>query len=429
MPEPLQAAVAVRLGGNVYLAGGDTTTPQPGRSGVGTVAGAPRFHAAGSPAMYTSATIWAFQPSTRRLLGAGRLQVPVSHAGAAVVGTHAWIVGGESGGNQLTDVQMITPRASFGDAGATGAGSPYFGGRLLIADRGNNRLLLLNTSDQIRWRFPARGLPHDRYGFFFPDDSFFFNHGTAIISNQEENETIQEIGFPSGKILWEFGHPHQPSPARGYLHEPDDAYYLKNGQVSVADAQNCRVLVINPNHGIAHQIGATGGCTHNPPKTIGAPNGDTPLANGDLLVSEVTGSWIDEFTPAGHLVWSVKLPIAYPSDPQQLGSDLYLIADYSTPGEILEFNRAGRILYRYDVTSGLGMLNHTSLVELLPSGVFLTNDDYRHRVVAIDPVTKALVWIYGVTDHPGTSPGRLNTPDGFDLLMANGTTPTHLATG
>jgi hypothetical protein len=429
MPEPLQGAVAVKLNGNLYLAGGDTTTPQDAPAGLGTLSGDRRFHPAGSPTLYTVSAIWAFQPATRRLLAAGRLQVPASHAGVAVLGARAWIVGGESGGSQLTDVQMITPNPSFGDAGATGAGSPYFGGRLLIADRGNNHLLLLDTSDRIRWRFPAPGLPHDPYGFFFPDDSFFFNHGTAIISNQEENETIQEIAFPSGKVLWEYGHPHQPGPGRGYLHEPDDAYYLKTGQVSIADAQNCRVLVINPNHSIAHQIGATLGCTHHPPALIGAPNGDTPLANGDLLVSEVTGSWVDEFTLKGRLVWSVQLPISYPSDPQQLGPDRYLIADYATPGEILEFNRAGKILYRYDVTSGLGMLNQPSLVELLPSGVFMANDDYRDRVVAIDPATKALVWVYGITDHPGTSPGRLNTPDGFDLLMANGTTPTHLATG
>jgi hypothetical protein len=55
----------------------------------------------------------------------------------------------------------------------------------------------------------------------------------------------------------------------------------------------------------------------------------------------------------------------------------------------------------------------------------MTNDDYRNRMVAIDPATQAaLVWQYGVTDTPGTAPGMLNTPDGFDLLLPNGTTDT-----
>ncbi len=75
------------------------------------------------------------------------------------------------------------------------------------------------------------------------------------------------------------------------------------------------------------------------------------------------------------------------------------------------------------------MLNHPSLAEKLPSGVYLINDDYRHRMVAIDPTTGALVWQYGITDHAGTAPGMLNTPDGFDLLNPDGTTPTHPQTG
>lgn len=54
------------------------------------------------------------------------------------------------------------------------------------------------------------------------------------------------------------------------------------------------------------------------------------------------------------------------------------------------------------------MLDHPSLTELLPSGVFMVNDDYNHRMAAIDPATGALVWQYGVTGRPGTAPGELN---------------------
>jgi hypothetical protein len=128
-------------------------------------------------------------------------------------------------------------------------------------------------------------------------------------------------------------------------------------------------------------------------------------------------------------VWTVQLPISYPSDPQQLAPDRYLIADYASPGQILEFNRQGTILYRYRDASGPGTLNHPSLAELLPSGVFMANDDYNDRMIAIDPVTGALVWQYGITGKPGTAPGELNTPDGFDLLLPDGSTPTHLVTG
>ncbi|HLH67026.1 MAG TPA: PQQ-binding-like beta-propeller repeat protein [Solirubrobacteraceae bacterium] len=429
LPEPLQAATAVVLDGHIYLAGGQTTAPQDYTPGVGTTQLSPPVSPRGPGALTTVDTIWALDTADERMLVAGRLQVPVAHAGAAVAGGRAWLVGGESGSTQIAAVQMLTPNARFGTAGAAGAGSPYFGDDLLIADRANDRLLLLDPAMNVVWRFPSAGTPHDRFGFFFPDDAFFVAHGTAILTNQEENETIQEIAYPSGRVIWEYGHPRQIGTARGYLHEPDDAYLLRDGQISVADADNCRVLIINPDHTVAHQIGTDGSCVHSPPQSVGSPNGDTPLADGNLLISEINGSWVSEYTPTGHLVWTVQLPIAYPSDPQQLGPDRYLIADYSTPGQVLEFNRSGRILYRYDVASGPGMLNQPSLAERLPSGVIMLNDDYNDRMVAIDPATRAIVWQYGVTGQPGRRPGMLHTPDGFDLLGPGGSTPTHPSTG
>ena len=314
--------------------------------------------------------------------------------------------------------------------GEPGAGSPYYGDTLLVADRGNNRLLLLSDTGRIVWRYPSRTAHAPAGGFYFPDDAFFMRHGTAIVSNQEENDTLIVIGYPSGRILWTYGHPRHPGTAPGYLNTPDDAYYLRNGWITVADAYNCRILIIDEKtKRVIRQIGTSGVCAHNPPSSIYSPNGDTPLKNGDLLVSEVTGSWVDAFTMRGKLVWSVKLPIAYPSDPQQIGTDRYLIADYSSPGAFIEFNSKGTVLYRYAPPSGPGELDHPSLVELLPSGVLMANDDYSDRMVATDPTTGAVVWQYGHTKLPGNRRGLLNTPDGFDILGPGGTFPTHPATG
>ena len=467
---PLSAAAAVVTDGRVYLAGGQSTMAENLVPGVGTTqlsttpgtnqgAGAtgsiPDAYvpAAGSGAAATLtathsgasstsgplstaaaststvSSIWNFDPTTDKLLLAGRLQVPVAHTGATVLGKIAYLFGGEEGSSLLTAAQMLEPNASFGVSGQPGAGSPYYGGQLLVADRGNNRLLLFDDTMHLVWTYPSPSAPTDPFDFYFPDDAFFVNHGKAIISNQEQNETIVEIAYPSGKIIWSYGHPKQTGTAPGYLHEPDDAYLLKNGQISVADAQNCRVLILNTDGTVAHQIGTNGRCVHNPPTSMGSPNGDTPLADGNLLVSEINGSWISEYTPDGQLVWTRHLAISYPSDPQQIGPDLYLVADYAKPGQLLEFTREGTITYRYQVTSGPGELNHPSLAELLPSGVIMINDDYANRMVAIDPATGALVWQYGVTNTAGTATGLLNTPDGFDLLLPDGSTPTHPATG
>jgi hypothetical protein len=437
LPYPLEAAAAVNLGGNIYLAGGERPGAAGATPGMGTTQLDGWATAGGAPAPGLSAAgdIWSFNPATAALVPAGRLQVPTSHAGVAVDGNTAWLVGGEEGPTMLGTVQMIKPNPTFGGAGAPGAGSPYFGYKLLVADRGNDRLLLMDAAMNTVWTYPNPTTPANPDGFYFPDDAFFAKHGSVIISNQEQNETIVQIAYPSGQITWSYGHPKVTGTAPGFLHEPDDAYLLGNGQITVADAQNCRVLVINNDGTVANQIGTNGTCLHNPPQSMGSPNGDTPLWDGNLLVSEINGSWVSEYTPSGQLVWTVHLPISYPSDPQQLGasptvnSNRYLIADYAAPGEILEFNRQGQVLSTYDVTSGPGRLDHPSLVEELPNGIYLANDDYNHRMVAIDSISGALVWQYGITGQAGTGVGHLNTPDGFDLLGPGGTTPTHPQTG
>ena len=64
------------------------------------------------------------------------------------------------------------------------------------------------------------------------------------------------------------------------------------------------------------------------------------------------------------------------------------------------------------------MLKKPSLAERLPNGLIMVNDDYRNRVVVIDPATDSIVWQYGITDQSGTDPGdalhprRLRQPAG-----------------
>ena len=203
--------------------------------------------------------------------------------------------------------------------------------------------------------------------------------------------------------------------APGYLHTPDDAYLLPSGIVTVADAYNCRVLFISPAHKIVRQYGS-GVCHHNPPAQLGAVNGATPLPDGGTLVSEINGSWVDNFGPQGQLRWSVAAPVSYPSDPQLLAPNRILLADYARPGHAIIMTRTGRVVWRYGPASGPGALDHPSLATRIGPGLIAINDDYRHRVVVISMRTKKIIWQYGHTDAPGTAAGYLHTPDGLDLL-------------
>ena len=287
-------------------------------------------------------------------------------------------------------------------------------GYLLIADRGNDRMLLVDGRKHILWRYPGGG--RLEMPFVFGDDTFFGPRHDRIISNQEDQNTIQIVSFPGKHVLWRYGHVNVKGGAPGYLNTPDDAYLLPNDLVSVADAYNCRVIFISPAHRIVRQYGTTGVCRHDPPRYLGSVNGATPLSNGDTLVSEINGSWIDDIARAGKLRWAVQAPVSYPSDPQLIAPNRILLADYSHPGAAIIMTRTGKVLWRYAPTGGPGELDHPSLALRVAPGLIAVNDDYRHRVVLISIREHRIVWQYGHTDVSGRGPGLLNTPDGLDLL-------------
>jgi hypothetical protein len=288
-------------------------------------------------------------------------------------------------------------------------------GALLIADRGNNRILLVNAQHRILWSFPtardlARGIRLN-----FDDDAFVEPGGKAIVSNEEEAHTIVSVNIRTHARVHLYGTPGVRGSGPNELNTPDDAYVLPDGTLTVADAYNCRILFIRA-HRIVRQLGRTGACYHDPPRAFGAVNGDTPLKDGGVLVSEIQGSWIDNIAHNGRLRWAVRAPVSYPSDPQMLPGGRILLADYTSPGAVLIMNRHAAVLWRYSPPSGFGALDHPSLAIMLPNGDIAVNDDYRDRVVVIDPRKNAIVWQYGHAGIPGRDAGFLNTPDGMDFV-------------
>ena len=316
------------------------------------------------------------------------------------------------------------PSPSGGSSSSAAAGPAVWPGPLphpiLIADRGNSRILEVTPAQQVVWQFPApAGLPAGQ-SFVGGDDAFFTPGGGAVISNEEHNATIAVIDYATRRIVWQYGHAGVEDSPPGFLDYPDDAYQLPSGDVVVADIRNCRVLFIDPQMQIQQSWGQAGHCVDQPPQYLDYPNGDAPQPNGDILVIEINGGSGDSravlLTAGGGVVWNVQIPdVLYGSDAQLLPDGDVLCADYSRPGRVVVFNPlTGAVDWTYDVQSGAGMLDHPSIAEALSNGDYLVSDDYRDRVVVIDPETGQIVWQYGHTDVAGTGSGDLNTPDGMD---------------
>jgi hypothetical protein len=277
-------------------------------------------------------------------------------------------------------------------------------GYLLIADRNNNRAIIVSPSKRIVWK---------RDGLRGPDDTFFTPGYRTVITNEEFNDTLTEVSLRSKAAIWRYGHDAVPGSSPGYLNTPDDAYRLPSGDTTIADVQNCRIVQLTHARQVRRILG--GSCVHDPPRGFASPNGDTPLPDGGLLVSEI-GGWIDRIAPDGSLVWSIRSPVSYPSDAQLLPDGRILVAGFTNPGRIVEVTRSGRVTWSFGATSGPDALNKPSLAVRLPNGLIAATDDWNHRVIVIDPRTNRIVWQYGHTGVPGSARDYLNKPDGLDLL-------------
>lgn len=292
-------------------------------------------------------------------------------------------------------------------------------GPLLIADKGNNRLLVVSPQGQVLWQWPQPGDLAPGQTFLIPDDAFLTPDGKDAVATQEDDFVITEIDVATRKIVWRYGTPGVHGSGAGQLWNPDDAMMLPDKTVVAADIKNCRLVDLSPaSPGPIWSLGAgPGTCRHGAPARFGSPNGVFPLPDGHFLVTEIRGDWVEEIDRSGHVYWSTHPPgVAYPSDTSQYEPGQYVTVDYSNPGQVVVFDATGRALWRWAPRTGDGRLDQPSLAEGLPNGDILLNDDANHRVMVLDPRQNRIVWQYGRTGQAGSGPGLLNTPDGLDLL-------------
>jgi len=287
---------------------------------------------------------------------------------------------------------------------------------IVIADRRNNRLIEIAPDKRIVWEFPSPSLKLYRGN----EDVNFSADGKQLAVSEEDNFDVHIVDYATRQITWTYGVPDTRGRGQGLLNYPDDAHLLADGQFLTADIRNCRVLIIDPQtNAVTTQWGTPGRCRHKPPTELAYPNGATPMDNGDILVSEITGARITRMTRAGAVVWSVVAPhIRYPSDafPTPGGKHI-IVADFVKPGRVVIFDPAtGKIVWEYFVASGEASLDHCSIARELPiTGDILVVDDLNDRVVVIDRETKKFIWQYGKKGEKGFKPGLLNYPDGVDI--------------
>ncbi len=285
---------------------------------------------------------------------------------------------------------------------------------ILIADRGNNRIIEVTPDKQIVWEYDfASRLPH--HG---ADDAFFAPGNKEIVATLGEDNTIMVIDYATKKVVWQYGTGAKDADPN-HLYTPDDAYRLPDGNYSVAEINNCRVVILSPEKKIVHEYGQAHQCVSQP-GYYNKPNGATPLPDGHLLITEIKGQRVTEIDQEGNELYSFHAPVHYPSDAQRTIRGTIILADYDKYGSILELDKQGNVLWQFGpLDTPEGRLRWPSLAAELPNGNIIANDDFNHRVIVIDKETKQIVWQYGMTGRKGYLPGYLDIPDGLDWRHDN----------
>jgi hypothetical protein len=317
-----------------------------------------------------------------------------------------------SSGTVLPPIPAVTgtrlkPVASWGKP------LPY---PILIADRRNNRLIEVAPDKRIVWEFPSPGLSFYRGN----EDVNFSADGKWLAVSEEDNYDLHIVDYERRVVSWTYGVPDTRGHKGTLLNYPDDSHLLSDGMFLTADIRNCRVLIIDPrDNRIATQWGQPGRCRHDPPRSLAYPNGATPMANGDILVTEIVDARISRLTREGQVLWTRRAPgIHYPSDafPTEDGRQI-VVADFTKPGRVVIFDPvSGKATWEYFQADGDKALDHPSIARELPdTGDILIVDDLHDRVIVVDRNTREIIWQYGRIGAKGYKPGLLHYPDGVDI--------------
>lgn len=278
---------------------------------------------------------------------------------------------------------------------------------LLIADRGQHRLVEVSPAGKVLWSDPASGSAPVPAGAvsFAPD-------GRSVVATGTASAVVERIAFPGRTVLWHFGQAGHPGAGATQLSGPATAYLLADGQTVVADVGNCRELLLGASGAVAATWGRpqSGFCQTNPAQGLfGYPNGDQPQPGGDILMTFGSGDRIALLSASGAVVWDRAAPTLFggvASDAQMASGGDVLVTGQGNPGSVVLWNpKTGATVWQYHATTGAGLLDNPTMALQLPGGNIAVADTGNNRVVVIDPHTNRVVWSYGGAGQPGALGG------------------------
>ncbi len=332
----------------------------------------------------------------------------------AFIATHVHL-GSNSGKGPLPPAQQLVGSGHGKGYLSAHSQASVLPANVVIADRYNHRVIVVSPQGQLVWSYPNATSPPTPA--LYPDYAFVTPSGREIMVTEDDHDVIYQLDVHADRVVGSYGHYDRPGSRANYLYDPSSTLLLGDGDIVAADILNCRVVIIAfGTHHVARQIGTTGRCVHDPPKTLDSPDSAFPASGGDFVINEVSAARADLISSAGNLIKAVHPPgFGHPSSTNLTASGDLISVDHTNPGEVETFSTAGKVKWRYKPRNAAGKLDDPAIAFMLRGGFVIVSDEGNDRVVVIDPLTDEIVWQYGHTGVAGSRPGYLDQPVGIDL--------------
>lgn len=173
--------------------------------------------------------------------------------------------------------------------------SPTPDGRLLIADTGNQRLLLVSAQGEMVWEYAA---PHEIMSPYYAEATL---KGTILFADREL-QMVFEIDLLSEGLVWSYGSLLEAGDEANRLNEPSCVRRLANGGTLIADTGNDRLLLFSPVGTLMRSFSGT------PAIPLIRPLHLELLDNGEILVYPEGQDEVIRLGLGGQPIWRARLP-------------------------------------------------------------------------------------------------------------------------
>lgn len=195
---------------------------------------------------------------------------------------------GEAGVSGSGPDQLNTPVQSLYLNSFPGHSGPH----VLIADQGNQRVILVDMKKKIEWQYGTTGVSGsgpDQLNN--PNSAEVLDNGDVLIADENNNRAIEITA--AGQMVQTFT-------AHGTLSGVAFASRLPNGDTLITDSNNNRIVEVDGGDNVVWQYVTNAAPGSNPAPL---PTRAVRLREGDTLISDQFNDRVLEVTPSGQTVF------------------------------------------------------------------------------------------------------------------------------